>query len=302
MEVVVSLETFMGGSLRRAWGNNMISNGLKKNYEDVSRLFSSLDGELKQKIWKKKEIEEYMRQNGVEPDTFFLPSDICYNHTTKPLGDTDDSFEKSVHVFEYVGRNRYRVLGTGYPYTGLVMRKRSSDRKELVVGEWFNGHIIKWDKNMQLDLEDLKKDLQQEAIEISHKIDELNLIGKEKESIVKTRVNQGVFRERLLRRYSQCCLCGVSCKDVLIASHIKPWSECEADEKLDVNNGLLLCPNHDSLFDKKLISFDDDGQILISEKLDERNRTFLNIREGMHIEICDENRKYLNYHRERFFD
>lgn len=279
-----------------------MSKSLKENYEEVARLFGSLNGELKQRIWKKKEIEDYMRQNGVEPNTFFLPSDICYNHTTKPFGDSDDSFENSVHVFEYVGRNQYRVLGEGYPYTGLVMRKRSSDGKELIVGEWFNGRIIKWDIGMQLDIEDLENDLQQEVAEISQKIDALDLIGKEKESLVKTRVNQGVFRERLLRRYSQCCLCDVTHKDVLIASHIKPWAECKADEKLDVNNGLLLCPNHDSLFDKKLITFDDNGCILISKKLDERNRAFLNVREGMHIEMCNENRKYLDYHRKRFFE
>jgi predicted restriction endonuclease len=41
----------------------------------------------------------------------------------------------------------------------------------------------------------------------------------------------------------------------LIASHVKPWSESNHQERLDVNNGLLHCPNHDDLFDKGYISF-----------------------------------------------
>lgn len=278
----------------------MISEKLKRNYEDVARLFSLLDKEQKKKIWKKKEIEDYMRSNGIEPDVFFLPSDICYNHTTKPLGEINDDFEGGKHVFEYLGRNQYRVLGEGYPYTGVVLRKRSTDGKEIAVGEWLNGHLIRWDKNLQLDIEELENNLQREAIEIDCELEGLCLVGKDKDSIVKTRVNQGIFRDRLLRRYSHCCLCGVNCVDVLIASHIKPWSACEADEKLDVNNGFLLCPDHDALFDKNLISFKDDGHILISERLDERNKMFLNIRDNMCIELCEENRPYLSYHRDKF--
>ena len=54
----------------------------------------------------------------------------------------------------------------------------------------------------------------------------------------------------------------LSNKDFLIASHIKPWSKCKSNQKLDVNNGLLLCPNHDRLFDEGWISFDEIGKII----------------------------------------
>ena len=53
--------------------------------------------------------------------------------------------------------------------------------------------------------------------------------------------------------------------ELLVASHIKPWSISDANEKLDIHNGLLMCPNHDKLFDRGYISFDDTGRILISE-------------------------------------
>jgi predicted restriction endonuclease len=54
---------------------------------------------------------------------------------------------------------------------------------------------------------------------------------------------------------------------VLIASHIKPWNECDEFEKYDLYNGLLLSPNYDKLFDEYLISFDFEGKIMISNKL-----------------------------------
>ena len=54
-----------------------------------------------------------------------------------------------------------------------------------------------------------------------------------------------------------------------ISSHIKSWKESDNLERLDVENGILLSPNVDSLFDKHLISFSDEGQMLISNKISE---------------------------------
>lgn len=124
------------------------------------------------------------------------------------------------------------------------------------------------------------------------------LTGVDKAAVVKVRVNQGVFRDRLIRKYESCCLCGADDKGLLIASHIKPWAESDPKERIDVNNGLLLCPNHDRLFDKNYISFDDDGHILISDMLSEENRILLNVHEDMRIKMTDEMTKYMAYHRE----
>ena len=280
----------------------MISDELKKNYSDVADLFRGYNTDILPVVLTKKDIEDYMRKNGIEPDTYFLPSDICYNHTTKPLGDYDFDFENAVHVFEYVGRNKYKVLGEGYPYTGLVIRKRRSDRKEIIVGEWFNGHLIKWDNGSLMDIETLSSKESELIQSISEEIDSLDIKGDEKKSLVKIRVNQGIFRNRLLKRYSHCCLCGVASNSFLIASHIKPWAECEPEEKLDVNNGFLFCPNHDALFDKGLISFEDNGSIIISEKLKQTERVFMNVGDKFRIEVCEENKYYLKYHRDAVFD
>ena len=62
----------------------------------------------------------------------------------------------------------------------------------------------------------------------------------------------------------------------------------------------MFCPNHDKAFDKGYISFDNEGNILISEELNEVNKRFLNIYEDMKIELTDENKQYLQYHRNKY--
>lgn len=140
------------------------------------------------------------------------------------------------------------------------------------------------------------------AEEIDDEVDSLQLQGEERRAIVKIRVNQGVFREELLKRYGKCVLCGIKKRELLIASHIKPWKYSEPEEKVDVDNGFLFCPNHDKLFDNGLISFGDGGEIMISKSLDEANRTYTNVRQGMTIELTEGNRKYLLFHRNEVFE
>lgn len=145
--------------------------------------------------------------------------------------------------------------------------------------------------NLFLEIESIEKDLSNSGLE-----------GKEREVIIKARVNQSKFRQQLLDRYKKCCLCSVSNPTLLIASHIKPWSESEANEKLDIENGFLLCPNHDKLFDSALISFDNDGKIIISDKLSEEDREAFGVNENMVIELTEDNKKHLAYHREEKFN
>ncbi len=142
-----------------------------------------------------------------------------------------------------------------------------------------------------------QESLQQEAKEIEIFLNEHNLEGIDKTVVAKARINQGVFRERLIRKYKKCCLCGADNVELLISSHIKPWSESSSTERTDVNNGLLLCPNHDRLFDKGYISFDENGQILMSTLLDEHNRIFMNVNADMSIDMSDQTKNYMEYHR-----
>lgn len=122
-----------------------------------------------------------------------------------------------------------------------------------------------------------------------------------RDQIIKARINQSIFRDSLLQRHKKCCLCGVTNPNLLIASHIKPWSISDNKERVNVNNGLILCPNHDKLFDGGWITFDDNGNIMISNQLSENDRVFMNIRAGMNITITPENRAFMEYHRNNIY-
>jgi len=87
-----------------------------------------------------------------------------------------------------------------------------------------------------------------------------------------TRVSQiqTAFRNRLIKHFGhKCMMCDITNTEMLIGSHIKRDSECDTiSEKIDCNNGFLLCANHDKLFDRYLISFDAfTGKIMISSSL-----------------------------------
>ncbi|MDN5537353.1 HNH endonuclease [Comamonas sp.] len=82
---------------------------------------------------------------------------------------------------------------------------------------------------------------------------------------IMARVGQQKFRKQVMAFWGDACaLSGVDVPTLLIASHIVPWSKSDADVKLDPFNGLLLAPHYDRLFDQGLISFSDEGSILLS--------------------------------------
>lgn len=97
-----------------------------------------------------------------------------------------------------------------------------------------------------------------------------NLKGENKIREVKTRVNQHTFRQIVLANYSgKCAITGIDIPDLLIASHIIPWSANE-QERLNPENGICLSPLYDKAFDKGLIGIDSDFHIILSSELKER--------------------------------
>jgi len=121
------------------------------------------------------------------------------------------------------------------------------------------------------------------------------------ETLIKARQGQGRFRQKLLELYPSCPLTGLDIQPLLIASHIKPWSKCNDKERLDPFNGLMLAPNIDALFDSGLITFDIDGTIKISPKINPENQKRLGISPDMKLKIKPESEEYFEYHRNHVF-
>ncbi len=98
------------------------------------------------------------------------------------------------------------------------------------------------------------------------------------------RVGQGKFRDALKKRWKTCGVLGCGPIDVLVASHIHAWRLCETNKaRLSVDNGILLSPNLDKLFDRGFISFAPDGMLLVAHHLSERDMTALGLRRGMRL-------------------
>lgn len=125
----------------------------------------------------------------------------------------------------------------------------------------------------------------------------------EKAQLIKARVGQGAFRDALMAQWnSQCCVTNCAIKPVLRASHIKPWRVSTNAERLDPFNGLLLTANIDILFDRGLISFSDDGNLLRSRTLDLATIVALGCQIDRPLALSERHAPYLAWHRDNTFD
>ncbi|MDC8771760.1 HNH endonuclease [Paucibacter sp. hw8] len=107
------------------------------------------------------------------------------------------------------------------------------------------------------------------AIEVADDPQCADVTATVRQALVDARIGQGAYRSKLLEVWrGRCSLTGCSIAQVLIASHAKPWSQCDNRERLDEFNGLLLAAHVDKLFDAGLIAFADNGHMLTKECVD----------------------------------
>ena len=119
----------------------------------------------------------------------------------------------------------------------------------------------------------------------------------ERKGLVTSRVGQGFYRQELIKKFdNKCAVTGINLKEILIASHIIPWRHSNDEERLDVENGILLSPLYDALFDKNLISFQDNGDIIISKQIQDTELISL-VDINANIKIAEGMKKYLINHR-----
>lgn len=123
-----------------------------------------------------------------------------------------------------------------------------------------------------------------------------------REQLIMARIGQGKFRSRVDMVSPACRVTGISDANFLIASHIKPWRVCSNEERLDGNNGLMLSPHIDQLFDEGYISFEDDGSLVVSSALPTEVLAAWSIDVGVNAGKLNEHQsRYMAYHRESVF-
>ena len=132
---------------------------------------------------------------------------------------------------------------------------------------------------------------------------ERQLKATTRKQLINARIGQGEFRKQVLEKWGHACaVTGCELVEVIRASHIKPWASSNDDERLDPSNGLPLVASLDALFDVGLISFADDGAILISRRVTEADRERLGLA-GFTLRACTDSRTsdYLSEHRATYF-
>lgn len=175
---------------------------------------------------------------------------------------------------------------------GKSHRKIEKEKSELVTNDgWSSWKIIYFfgfsnnDKGQFSNLDFKSLYTQIEGVQLADLVeyhienktetkDNYNSSGKDILRNIKVRVGQSKLKKRLLNNYrSRCALCSITSPDLLIASHIKPWSESNDEEKVNPENSILLCSLHDGLFDKGYISISDGYKVVFRDKanLEEQN-------------------------------
>ena len=131
--------------------------------------------------------------------------------------------------------------------------------------------------------------------------------GKDREAIVKTRVNQSFFRQTILASYdNKCCITGISVPDLLVASHIIPWA-LDKTNRMNPCNGLCLNALHDKAFDKGLITITADYSVKLSpvlQKTQSAIKTFFLPYENMKITLPQRflpSKECIEYHNKHIF-
>ncbi len=109
---------------------------MKNNINDILKIVfnNSDDNQIYSRKQLFKKIKDKYPQADINP---WLPSDYCYNRWNKSIS----NFNKQLHLFEYSGRNKYRILGPDYKYSGNIFHGKN------VIGKWKDGILTKTNNN-----------------------------------------------------------------------------------------------------------------------------------------------------------
>jgi hypothetical protein len=226
-----------------------------------------------------------------------------YETTSSIVQQEDGSFDVRIH-YAHENNLHIEVGDSWWGFTSIVVRKgddvgsaKWNDNADPARGRVFTFRKAQW----HVRLEDLLE-RDRDEVEIEQRTD---LTVTEKYQLIKARRGQGQFRKGVLEREPSCRLTGVDDPRHLKASHIQPWAASTNLDRLDANNGLMLSPHIDHLFDKADISFNDDGTLLASSDIRRLLRQW-----GVEPDnlttlarpFMPEQIRFLEKHRERFFE
>jgi predicted DNA-binding protein YlxM (UPF0122 family) len=211
----------------------------------------------------------------------------------------------TIRTCQLVGSLLKRHLGKGPKYgMSWLIHGNGTDTFTLRENVRAAFKIVGWFGNVQAsNSATVIRETNDQNSTIHNVAEEIDVSETTYEAWREIRIGQQQFRARLLQHWRGCSVTGCLLQQVLIASHIVPWSEATDIERLDVSNGLLLTPNLDRLFDNYFISFNSLGEILISKTISSKAMHDLGINPSMKLRRTDAKLlSYLQKHERAFLE
>ncbi len=197
-----------------------------------------------------------------------------------PYGQFNNRNKEVIELANILGRTSGAVAYKLVNFVSLDPKHKKLGRKGAVnVGkldiEIFNEFRNNWE-DLLFESEKILAEKQKTTVEEKYKDvieDNRYKQGEEKLRTVKTRVNQDLFRRMILTNFDyKCTVTSISILELLVASHIKPWSK-DKNERLNPANGISLSATFDKAFDNGLITIDADYKIVFSTQLKNYSKT-----------------------------
>lgn len=222
-------------------------------------------------------------QKHVRPKNFIV--ELAPHLPTKysPLRPTGDGLQ-SVYLAEVSGGFAAVILKHIGPEAETPLRIAGVIRKSEAISPAQEPSLEEWERR-----------------EESRLSEDTAIDGTTRQALIQARRGQGLFRKNVQGIESACRVTQVERREHLIASHIQPWRDSNNDDRLDGENGLLLTPTVDHLFDRGFISFEDTGVIIVSPVADRVSLARMGIDPDSPPNVgtfSAGQRHFLDYHRE----
>lgn len=241
----------------------------------------------------KEEYKYHVSQQGIDVKLFFVETNLEYNRFFAWGSTLKNNNNNDVIITRLLSGDDYRASYSAKFY----VKTKSLNKNTLDISIAHQMKLLI--KRNELQPIALLSDQEQSAANDIAVINADETIREtEKKRLISARIGQGKYRSDLLMEWQGCAVTGCTDEALLVASHIKPWSRSTNEERLDPNNGLLLVATLDKAFDRYLISFNDDGTILISKAF--KDYALVGITSDIKIKTKQEHAKYLVDHRQQF--
>lgn len=197
-----------------------------------------------------------------------------------PFGKLDSRTPEVIHLASIVGRtpgsismrlNNFASVDPYHQQRGIGGLQGGKKQVEPIWNEFINNKEELLFESERILAAKEKTVIEDKFAEILKGTEHLK--GEYKVREVKTRVNQTVFREIVMANYdNKCAITGIDIPDLLVASHIIPWSKNE-HERLNPENGICLSPLYDRAYDTGYIGINEKLEIILSTDLKRKYKT-----------------------------